>query len=158
MKIKRLFTVFTIALALAIICAGTLSAQPASADSGGGTGTLTASGDGLAGIRGNGSVTISGNGILWVRDRAGDASINVTGYGVKTEMPNGWIRYSGFQGNADVSGSMITVALSGYDINLKASGTGSYVLRGNGTYSVEKDGVIIMSGAWTDSAEVQKLP
>ncbi len=157
MKNKRFHTVMTIALFLAIATATLFMPQAALADSGGGTGTLTASGDGLAGIRGGGTVTISGNGILWIRDLGGDASIQVSGYGAKTELPNGWIRYIGFQGNATVTGSSITVALSGYDINLQATGTGKFVLRGNGTYTAERNGTVI-SGAWTASAEVFTLP
>jgi uncharacterized protein YigE (DUF2233 family) len=132
--------------------------QTAYAQSSDGTGTLTASGDGLAGIRGNGKVKISGNGILWIKDHAGDAEINVTGNGIKRELSGGWIRYGGFQGQATVSGSQITVALSGYDINLKATGTGNFVLRGNGEFSVEKDGMIILNGNWSNKTEVYSLP
>ncbi len=158
MKITRFYTIAALALILALTGAIAFVPQTASAESGGGTGTLIASGDGLAGIRGNGTIHITGNGILYIRDHAGDASIQVTGSGQRTELPNGWIRYLGFHGTADVSGSMITVALSGYDINLQASGTGKFLLRGNGTYSVERDGVVILSGTWTESAEVQQLP
>lgn len=152
MKNKRIYTSMTIALILAIAAATLGVTQTALAASGGGTGTLTASGDGLAGIRGSATVTITGNGILWIRDLGGDASIQVSGYGTKTELPNGWIRYFGFQGNAIVTGSSITVALSGYDIHLQATGTGKYVLRGNGSYTAERNGTVI-SGAWSDSAE-----
>ncbi len=128
------------------------------AQSGHGTGRLTADGDGLAALRGQGTVEVTGNGILWIHDQAGDASIQVEGYGVRTERPNGWVRYSGFHGSAVVSGSAITVALSGYDIHLEATGQGRFVLRGNGSYTVEKDGVVVLSGAWTEGVEVQQLP
>jgi hypothetical protein len=157
MKNKHLTLIFSIALLAALVGAGVFAPQAVLAQSGGGSGTLTASGDGLAGIRGSGTVTISGNGILWIRDRAGDASIQVSGNGTKRELSNGWIRYAGFQGEAVVSGSQITVALSGYDIRLTASGTGKFVLRGNGTYTVEKGGFIV-TGAWTESAEVSSMP
>jgi hypothetical protein len=158
MKNRRIGIVLTIAALIGILGSALVAPQIALAHSGGGSGTLTASGDGLAGIRGNGTVIISGNGILWIRDHAGDASIQVSGNGVRRELPNGWIRYTGFQGQANLSGSMITVALSGYDINLQASGTGKFVLRGNGTYSVEKDGITIVTGAWTESFDVFSLP
>lgn len=158
MKSQHLTLIFSLALAFALIGAGILTPQPALAESGGGIGTLAADGDGLAGIRGDGTVTISGNGVLWIKDHNSDASISVTGNGTKREMPNGWIRYTGFQGEANVSGSMITVALSGYDINLQATGTGKFVLRGNGSYTVEKDGVIVLSGAWTEQVEVFRIP
>ncbi len=158
MNNKRFTLIFAIAFAFALVGAGIFALQPALAQSGGGTGTLTASGDGLAGIRGNGRVEISGNGILWIKDHAGDADINVSGNGVRHEMPGGWIRYTGFQGQANVSGSSITVALSGYNINLRATGTGSFVLRGNGEYSVEKDGIIVLSGTWSETTEVLSFP
>ncbi len=158
MNIRRFTLLTALAVTLTLLGALALAPQPALADSGGGSGTLTAAGDGLAGIRGNGTVTISGNGILWIKDHNGDASISVSGTGVRRELANGWIRYTGFQGQAVVSGSRITVALSGYDIRLHASGSGRYVLRGNGTYSVERDGVVIAEGAWAEAAQVQSLP
>lgn len=158
MNTKRLYIIFSIVAAIALLGATAFTPQVALADSGGGTGTLTASGDGLAGLRGNGTVNISGNGVLWIRDRAGDAIIQVSGNGQRTELRNGWIRYAGFHGSAEVSGSSITVALSGYNIQLEASGTGKFVLRGNGTYSTTKDGVVVFSGAWPETVEVQTLP
>lgn len=158
MKHRKRFALFAITLAMVVLGTAALGASAAFAESGGGSGTLTAAGDGLAGIRGNGTATISGNGILWVRDQSGDASIQVSGYGYKSELPGGWTRYSGFHGRAEASGSAITVALSGYDIELTARGTGSFVLRGNGTYSVESGGVVVAHGAWTRTAEVKSLP
>lgn len=158
MNTKRSLAIFSFAAVLALLGAICLTAQPALAQSGGGTGRLTASGDGLAGIRGNGTVTISGSGVLWIRDHAGDASIQVSGSGSKRELANGWTRYVGFQGTAVVSGSKVTVALSGYDISLEATGTGKFVLRGNGSYTATKDGVVIASGAWTESVDVLTMP
>jgi|Deesub1362A_J573_1020465.scaffolds.fasta_scaffold03970_4 hypothetical protein len=155
---KRFWLIAAIAIPLALLAAFLFVPQTALAQSGGGSGTLSASGDGLAGIRGSGTVTISGNGILWIKDHAGDASIHVSGNGVRRDLSNGWIRYTGFQGQAQVSGSMISVALSGYDIHLQASGTGHYVLRGHGTYSVENDGLVILQGAWTEEIQVHSLP
>lgn len=153
MNPKRLSLIFSIAATITLLGATALVPQTVLADSGGGTGQLTASGDGLAGLRGNIIVNISGNGILWIRDPAGDAVIQVSGHGRRTELSNGWIRYAGFQGSAEVSGSRVTVALSGYDIHLEASGTGQYVLRGNGTYSTGKT-----SGSWTEGVEINSLP
>jgi hypothetical protein len=157
MNNKRISLIVSIALAIALLSTAMLAPQAALANSGGGSGTLIADGDGLAGIRGSGTVSISGNGILWIRDHAGDASINVSGDGIRSDLPNGWIRYSGFNGSAVVSGSQITVALSGYSIHLEATGTGQFVLRGNGSYTVEKNGIIV-TGAWTEGAEVQNIP
>ncbi len=158
MKVKRISLIISLALAIAILGISFLGPQVALAESGGGSGNLVADGDGLAGIRGGGTVTISGNGILWIRDQAGDAEIDITGNGIRSDLPGGWVRYSGFNGSAVVSGSQITVALSGYSIHLQASGTGSFVLRGNGTYSVTKDGVVVFTGAWTEEAEVKRIP
>ena len=158
MKNKHFHTILALALTLALASAALASPSPVYADSGGGVGTLTASGNGMASISGNGTVIMSGNGVLWIRDRGGDASILVTGKGVRREFPNGWIRYAGFQGQATVTGSDITVKLSGYGIDLQAVGAGTYILRGHGTYSVEKDGVVIESGAWTRSARPKAFP
>ena len=158
MKHKRLVLIAVFALLITLVGTGAVSQQTAFAHSGGGTGTLTASGSGLAGIRGSGNVTISGNGILWIKDYAGDANIHVSGNGVRHEMSNGWIRYTGFRGQAQVSGSDISVALSGYDIHLVATGSGRFLLRGNGEYSVESDGVVIIRGQWTERGKVLTLP
>ena len=150
---NKLSIILSIAASLALIGATVFAPQSALAQSGDGTGTLTASGDGLAGIRGQGNIRISGNGVLMIRDQAGDASIRVTGNGQRVELPGGWIRYVGFQGEATVSGNKVTVALSGYDIHLEASGSGKFVLRGNGTYQVGH-----LSGSWTEGPEVHSLP
>ena len=159
MKKKKLTLVFTLAMIFALVGTVALSPQAAYAQSGGGDGTLRANGDGLAGIRGNGNITISGNGILWIRDSAGDAVINISGNGGhRSEGENGWIRYSGFDGQATVSGSRVTVALSGFGINLTATGSGKFIMRGNGSYTIEKDGVIVLDGVWTEEAQVFSIP
>jgi hypothetical protein len=153
MKAKRFYSAGVLILVASVLCASFIPLGTAFAQGGGGTGTLKAWGDGLAAIRGNGTVVISGNGILWIRDHVGDASIHVTGSGVRHELPNGWIRYTGFNGEAEVSGSMITVALSGYDIKLMATGTGKFVLRGNGRWETEH-----ASGEWSSTGEVLSFP
>ena len=141
-----------LALTLAFVV-GLLMTGGAAAEQGGGTGTLTAQGDGIAGLKGNGSITISGSGTLYIRDTAGDATINVTGKGTKRELRNGWILYAGFDGQAQVSGTQITVALSGINIHLQASGTGKFLLRGRGTYETSHG-----SGVWTDEGKVIAVP
>jgi len=145
---KRLFSALGLALVAILLMTGA-----AAAAQGGGTGTLTAQGDGIAGLRGNGSITISGSGTLYVRDAAGDATINVTGKGVKRELRNGWILYAGFDGQAQISGTQITVALSGINIHLQASGTGKFLLRGEGTYETSHG-----KGVWTDAGKVIAVP
>lgn len=103
------------------------------AQTGRGTGTVYAEGDGTAGLRGDGWVRISGDGILLIRDRAGDAVIEVTGEGTRTERGS-TVYYRGFNGEAFVEGSAITVGLRGENIVLEAEGTGVVYLRGEGTY------------------------
>jgi hypothetical protein len=153
MKTKRLSLIFSSAAVIALLAAVFFAPQTVLADSGGGTGILTASGNGLAWIRGNGAIIISGNGILEIRDHAGDAAIRVSGAGKKTELAGGVIRYIGFNGTATVSGSDVAVSLSGYNIRLEARGTGKFILRGSGTYTV--NGV---HGTWSRTRQIHTLP
>lgn len=108
-----------------------------------GSGTVTAQGDGSAGLRGEGWVRISGSGVLVIRDRGGDALIEVSGSGTKATRGATTI-YRGFNGEAYVSGSSISIALRGTGISLEAAGTGKVGLRGTGTYSFGGE-----SGVWT---------
>jgi len=108
-----------------------------------GLGKLEAQGDGIAMLYGKGTVELSGNGTLWIKDNAGDAKIEVTGYGVKEEFPDGWIQYSGMHGTASVKGTSIRVIIAGVDINLIARGRGGAILWGHGTYSMND-----RSGQW----------
>ena len=122
--------------------------RPGSADLSG-TGTLTASGNGVATMSGNMEVEISAHGgILTITDYDGNAEVDVTGYGTKEDLGNGAVRYSGFCGTASISGSSVTVVILGDDIELTSKGTGSAVLRGYGTYDVEKDGKHVSSNDW----------
>jgi hypothetical protein len=153
MKAKRFLITGTLVVLVVALCAAVLPVDVAYAQGGAGTGTLRAWGDGLAAVRGNGTVAISGNGILWIKDHNGDASIHITGSGVRHELDSGWIRYVGFNGKAKVTGSLITVALSGYDIKLMATGTGKFVLRGNGRWETDN-----ASGEWTSTTQVMSFP
>jgi hypothetical protein len=101
-----------------------------------GIGKLKAQGDGIAILFGKGVVELSGNGILWVKDVAGNARIEVTGYGAKKEFSDGWVQYSGLHGNA-------SIVIAGVDINLDARGRGSAILWGHGTYEING-----RSGQW----------
>jgi len=91
---------------------------------------------------------IAKSGVLTINDYDGNAEVDVTGYGTKDELDNGAVRYSGFDGTAGISGSSVTVVILGDDIELTSKGTGSAVLRGYGTYYVEKDGRHILSNNW----------
>ncbi len=122
--------------------------RPGSADLGG-TGKLTASGNGKATMSGNMEVEISAHsGVLTITDYDDNAEVDVTGYGTKEVIGNGAVRYSGFDGTASISGSSVTVVILGDDIELTSKGTGSVVLRGYGTYNIEKDGKHISSNDW----------
>jgi len=90
-----------------------------------------------------------GEGVLTAE---GDAEIEVSGEGRKQELASGRTRYVGFEGEAMVSGSRVSLALSGYDITLQASGIGKFWLRGEGMFST---GVI--GGKWKDSFESYKF-
>ena len=138
-----------IVLAMVMAVVGTAFVrQVVQAKSGSGEGVLTAEGNGIIGVRGNGGISVTGNGVLWIVGHEGDAEIEVSGEGRKQELANGRTRYVGFEGEALVSGSRVSVALSGYDITLEASGVGRFWLRGEGSFST---GVI--EGEWRDSFE-----
>jgi hypothetical protein len=108
-----------------------------------GIGKLKAQGDGIAILFGKGTVELSGNGILWVKDAAGNARIEVTGYGTKKEFSDGWVQYSGLRGTASIKGSNIRIVIAGVDIDLDARGRGSAILWGHGTYEING-----RSGQW----------
>jgi len=146
---NRYKTMWVIAALIAAVVGTVLFPQAVYAESGGGEGTLSAEGNGIILLRGNGDIQISGNGVLWIMDHEGDAEITVSGEGRKQEMTNGRTRYAGFEGSASISGSRVTVALSGYDIVLDANGKGRFRLRGEGSFST---GTI--NGSWEESFKV----
>ncbi len=122
--------------------------RPGSADLSG-TGKLTATGNGKATMSGDMEAKISARGgILTITDYDGNAEVDVTGYGTKEDIGDGVVRYSGFDGTAGISGSSVTVVVLGDDIELTAEGIGSVILRGYGTYDVEKDGRHTSSNDW----------
>jgi tetratricopeptide (TPR) repeat protein len=105
-----------------------------------GTGRLTASGDGQATLSGDLEIEVSAkSATLTIIDHGADVDLVVSGEGTKEVVDDGAITYSGFNGTATVSGSSISVVINGDDIQLTAYGTGSAVLRGFGTYTVETD-------------------
>ncbi len=140
------FSILAAMAAVFALCVSVLAPTYASAQTtGGGTGTLTANGKGVAWFHGNGTITVSGNGVLRIRDYAKDATMDVQATnGAKRVFGNGWIRYVGFQGTATVTGSNVYIELGGGNVTLTANGSGKYVLRGTGTYSTSTQ-----SGMWT---------
>jgi hypothetical protein len=143
-KLKTLTLAIATALALSAVQMPTLAAAKASIPVSAAqtaSKTLTAEGKGAALFQGNGTITISGTGTLRIRDVAGDAQISVSGNGRrKATTENGWTRYAGFRGSATITGTNVVVELTGGSIKLKATGNGTYVLRGKGTASVTVDG------------------
>ncbi|MDY6908325.1 MAG: hypothetical protein SV910_08910 [Chloroflexota bacterium] len=138
---KKMLSLLLVAavLATSLGCASVAYAEEAGADGyqgGGGTGILTAQGDGIAILGGRGTVDVAGNGILWVRDIGGGATIEVTGYGQKEEFNDGWVQYAGFHGDAHVEGARVVVVIAGVDIDMEAQGRGRFILWGHGTYDV----------------------
>jgi len=138
--VKKTLGLILVALALVasmgLASVANASVASAAGDRVQGTGTLAAEGDGIAILGGRGSVDVSGNGLLWINDRVGDASIEVTGYGEREVFADGWIQYSGFHGEAHVEGSRIIVVLAGVDVELYAQGRGRVILWGHGTYEI----------------------
>jgi len=148
MKIPRILVPTLVLIILVTLLVPTV----ALAASGGGTGTLTAWGTGKGAVKGNGSITASGNGDLWIYDAAGDADIIIQGTGVKSEFPSGWIHYQGFNGRASITGSQVTVVISGDHIRLHARGNGRFALRGQGGYHTSGSG-------WTlDTTLIETTP
>lgn len=107
-----------------------------------GTGRLEANGSGRAVIEGDLTATLSGDATLIV---SGNADVTTSSPGTKEVLGNGNVKYHGF-GTATVTGENIRVEISGNNIALEAEGTGSAVLSGNGTYSVER--AFAASGEW----------
>ena len=101
-----------------------------------GTGTLTAEGSGTALVRGDIEMQLTASaGSLSVCDRAGDMVINVTGEGTRSE-DGSIVIYTGFNGDATITGSDVVVTMNGTGIELTVEGTGTAVLIGTGSYEV----------------------
>jgi hypothetical protein len=55
--------------------------------------------------------------------------------GKNRETRNGDALYGGFTGTATITGTNVLISLSGVNIDLKASETGRYILRGRGIFT-----------------------
>ncbi|NJM40112.1 MAG: hypothetical protein HC853_04770 [Anaerolineae bacterium] len=149
---KKIFSFVSLVIAF-VLSFGLMGLQPASASSdvaqsGGGSGTLTAQGKGIAWVRGNGTFTVSGSGVLRFRDWGGDAQVTVDGT-QRNVFKGRWNRYAGFRGMATITGTDVMIELAGVNVNLTATGTGRYVLRGQGTYTKTISGTTTTStGEW----------
>lgn len=102
-----------------------------------GAGVLVAAGDGLAVL--DGRMNFHGtarSGALLVKDRDGDAHVQVTGYGRRIELAGGGVLYLGFHGRAHIRGSDVKVTVFGQGIRIHVVGEGTAFLKGRGWYRV----------------------
>ncbi|MCL7475890.1 MAG: hypothetical protein SCH39_11070 [Methanosarcinales archaeon] len=122
-----------------------------------GTGTLTATGNGKVTLSGDMDIEVSAkSGVLTIADYDGNAKIEVTGNGTRTKNDDGTVKYSGFDGTATISGSSVTVTINGDDIELTAEGSGSAVLKGNGTYAATSEGGQTVENNWSPMSGVDE--
>gem|GEM_PF-6193487 len=104
---------------------------------------LNATGNGLVAFSGNFSVWGEiGAGNVRLFDTEGDMNVYISNASTAVNK-NGSLLYSGVSGQIEVSGSSFTMAISGNNISIQIEGTGSLIMRGNGTYTVDDE-----SGSW----------
>ncbi|MEA1907842.1 MAG: hypothetical protein U9N43_02265 [Euryarchaeota archaeon] len=116
-----------------------------------GTGMLTAEGTGTTLFRGAIEMQLSADaGSLSVVDRNGDMVLTVTGDGTRTEEGS-MVIYTGFNGDATITGSDVVVTMTGTGIDLTVDGTGTAILIGTGLYEVAGG----RSGEWRNQELVE---
>lgn len=115
----------------------------ASAQTGAGSGTLSAQGSGVAVVSGSGAVNVTGSGVLYIKDSDGHTQIRVDATTGRHRHIGSWHVYYGFEGSVAVHGSDFTVKFVGDRIDLQARGTGRFLLRGEGHYSTNS-----VEGTW----------
>ncbi len=100
-----------------------------------GRGVLYAKGSGMAVVEGDGTVAIRSNGTGTVLV-TGAERISARGTGHKVDLPDGSVRFTGWQGTIKVIGEDITVRMEGSAIVFRAAGQGTAHLAGHGRYKV----------------------
>jgi len=75
-------------------------------------------------------------GALVVHDYAGDALVEVQGYGQRLDLPDGGTAYLGFDGTAHIRGRDVQVDMLVAGVQFRAAGKGVAFLAGRGWYSV----------------------
>ena len=125
-----------------------------------GTGWVEAHGSCVAGLKGNLDLLhINGSGTLYYYDGGQTDVPEVTGVGRKIALPNGWVKWVGFHGSFHLENAdHVKVVLSGRDIDLYASGTGSIWLRGVGTYTHGRSDGTIVHGTWAPLNSTNEMP
>ncbi|WP_129597045.1 hypothetical protein [Methanohalophilus profundi] len=118
---------------------------------------VSANGNGTAVISGNFDINLSATDAkLVVKDLTGDATIEMDGeyerFTPEESMGRGTPAavYLDFTGDAHINGSRLTMMVSGENISIDATGTGSTVFTGEGTYTTDSE---TMEWAGTYSAE-----
>lgn len=149
---KKLFVI------LILLFAGLAAATAVSADVVSGIGWLEAKGDGA--VRMNGyakNLGIRGNGVLYYRDGGEEDVPEVTGYGRKIDLPNGWVKYEGFHGTFYLEeADQTAVVFYGRSIGLRAVGRGTVWLKGRGVYAYgTPDGTV--TGDWSPDGQTFNL-
>ena len=114
--------------------------------------TVTLTGSGTLKGWGDGSAYISGTGLVKITAIQNSTMIVSSNANVKTDvvgenLENGDVKYQGFS-SARVTGSNITVNLSGNNVTLSAHGTGTATLTGTGTYRTYGENRYV-DGNWT---------
>lgn len=103
--------------------------------------TVTLSGSGTLEVEGDSSADISGTGVVKITTISIENSAMIVSPNAKVDtnavtveyLENGDVKYQGFS-RARITGTDIRVGLSGNNVTLSASGTGSATLAGTGTY------------------------
>ncbi len=132
------------AVVLSISLASTVAAaEPTTAPSSGptvalaGTGTVAAHGAGTAAIAGNGTVTgTMDGGWIRVRTHGSATTVVVTGWHTRVRFVDGTVLYRDVHGSFSATGPAVGLTLQGPEVSFTATGSGTVVLRGTGTYQV----------------------
>jgi len=113
-----------------------------------GAGVLRAAGTGFVHLRGAMDFRGSADaGALVVHDYAGDALVDVQGYGQRIELPDGGVAYLGFHGTAHIRGRNVQVDMLVAGVQFRVAGKGVAYLAGRGWYSVNG----LPQQPWTDT-------
>lgn len=143
---QKMFAVLTVAIiAAAFVSVFVLSgAASAASETISGRGVLYARGSGVAEVVGDGQVDIRSYGVGTVTI-TGAENIVARGDGHKIDMPDGSVKYTGWEGSIRATGEHMTVRMEGARIQFRAAGEGTAFLKGHGTFRVGHH-----TGRWTD--------
>ncbi len=143
---QKMFVVLTLAIVAAVsvsvfVLSGTASAASETIS---GRGVLYARGSGVAEIVGDGRVEIRSYGVGTVTI-SGAENIEARGTGHKVDMPDGSVKFTGWDGYIRATGEDMTVRMTGSKIQFRAAGEGTAFLKGHGTFRIGGH-----TGRWTE--------